>query len=193
MKNGTSATPCTCALKPLIFEFSDSASTYLPPGEQFDQRVSGAEHGGTELLLPDALASALPALRLLLSAFLHGVLRPAVCTFPSLGILVLLPRSLFLLRRCDGQPLESQAHLVKGLAQPLHDVEAVDDDGGIGEHSRTMAYMESLKSIVTSLTFSRSARGIIFRILETTSALVPLTTAMTVPLPPCPALLENIV
>ena len=105
----------------------------LTSGEQFDQRVSGAEHCGTELLLPDALASALLALRLLLSAFLHGVLCPAVCTFPSLGILALLPRSLFLLRRCDGQPLEAQAHLVKGLAQPLHDVEAVDDDGGIGE------------------------------------------------------------
>ena len=103
------------------------------PGEQFDQGVSGAEHGGTVLLLPDALASALLALRLLLSAFLRGVFRPAVCTFPSLGILALLPRSLFLLRRCDGQPLEAQAHLVKGLAQPLHDVEAVDDDGGIGE------------------------------------------------------------
>ena len=28
MKNGTSATPCTCALKPLIFEFSDSAEAF---------------------------------------------------------------------------------------------------------------------------------------------------------------------
>lgn len=63
----------------------------------------------------------------------------------------------------------------------------------LGKHSRTMAYIESLKSIVTSLTFSRSTRGIIFSILDTTSALVPLTTAIMVPLPPCPALLENIV
>ena len=28
MKNGTSATPCTCALKPLIFEFRDSAEAF---------------------------------------------------------------------------------------------------------------------------------------------------------------------
>ena len=28
LKNGTSATPCTCALKPLIFEFSDSAEAF---------------------------------------------------------------------------------------------------------------------------------------------------------------------
>ncbi len=63
----------------------------------------------------------------------------------------------------------------------------------LGKHSRTMAYIESLKSIVTSFTFSRSASGIFFRILETTSAFVPLTTATMVLLPPCPALLENIV
>ena len=28
IKKGTSATPCTCALKPLIFEFSDSAEAF---------------------------------------------------------------------------------------------------------------------------------------------------------------------
>ena len=109
----------------------------LTSGEQFDQRVSGAEHCGTELLLPDALASALLALRFLLAGLLYSVLRPAVCTFPGLSILILLPCGLFFLRCCDGQSLEAQAHLVEGLAQPLHDVETVDDDGGIGE---TFAY-----------------------------------------------------
>ena len=29
MKNGMSDTPCTCALKPLIFEFSDSAEAFV--------------------------------------------------------------------------------------------------------------------------------------------------------------------
>ena len=105
----------------------------LAPGEQFDQRVSVTEHGGTELLLPDAFTSALPALRLLLTGLLYGVLRPAVYTLFGLGVLALLPCRLFLLRGRDGQPLEAQAHLVEGLAKPLHDVEAVDDDGGIGE------------------------------------------------------------
>lgn len=28
MKKGISATPCTCALKPFIFEFSDSAEAF---------------------------------------------------------------------------------------------------------------------------------------------------------------------
>ena len=105
----------------------------LAPGEQFDQRVSIAEHSGTEFLLPDALAATFLSLWLLLASLLHCILRPAVCPLLSLGILALLPSSLFLLRRSDGQPLESQAHLVKGLAQPLHDVEAVDDNRGIGE------------------------------------------------------------
>ena len=111
---------------------------YIPAsGKQFDQRIAITEHGGTVLLLSDAFASAFLTLRFLLAGLLYSVLRPAVCTLLGLGILALLPCRLFLLRRCDGQPLEAQAHLVEGLAKTLHDVETVDDDGGIGE---TFAY-----------------------------------------------------
>ena len=62
-----------------------------------------------------------------------------------------------------------------------------------GKQSRAMAYMESLKSIVTSTTFSRSDSGITFSTFDTTEAFVPLTTAMIVPLRPWPALLERMV
>ena len=52
------------------------------------------------------------------------------------------------------------------------------------KHSFAMLNMESLKSMVISLTFSRSGSGICYMMADTTAALVPLTIAMMLPFLP---------
>lgn len=59
----------------------------------------------------------------------------------------------------------------------------------LGKQVFTILYIESLKSIVTSLTFSRSSLGIFSRIALTVSAFVPFTEAISVFFMPWPALL----
>lgn len=124
------AGPLFLVLSPLVTGFWQDI-----PGscEQFDQRVAVVQLCRPPFLPPQTLPATfpafglLPALRLLLIPF------PGIS--PPLGflLLVLLPCGLLLLRLGDGEPLEAQAHLVEGLAKALHDMEAVDDDGGVGE------------------------------------------------------------
>lgn len=55
----------------------------------------------------------------------------------------------------------------------------------------TILYIESEKSIVTSFTFSRSASCISIRRDVTSTTLVPLTAAISVPFRPCPSLFDR--
>ncbi len=103
------------------------------PCKQLDERVAVAEDSGTELPFAYTFTTALLAFRLFLARSLHGIPGPAVCTLLGLGILCLLPSGFFFLYSRDGQPFESQAHFIETLTETLHDVETVDDDGGIGE------------------------------------------------------------
>lgn len=60
-----------------------------------------------------------------------------------------------------------------------------------GKACVTISAMLSDMSIVTSLTFKRSASGILNRMLTTSWSLVPRTAATIVPFLPCPSLLDR--